>query len=339
MDRSRRELDQLLAQQAATWIDTLRNPTPAEREAFVAWLKESPRNVRDFLQMQAIDRELGNIDVGRELNVEALITAVNPRITPLRTGSVASPTGRSWRARRWLRYVAVLVLATGTGLWWATQELGVNRYRTTVAEQRTLQLEDGSVVWLNARSRLEVRFRSSTRKLRLLEGEALFRVSHDVNRPFIVETTEGTIRAVGTQFDVYERNGSTDVAVLEGQVAVSPTSSGAGVAPPSRLVLPSQSATISGGGHVWVRVEPHVEDAVSWRERRVTFRDRTLGDITAELNRYSRRRILLGDAEVAGRRYSGVFNTDDLDSFVAVLARDEGLSIESTPETVTVRQH
>jgi transmembrane sensor len=83
-----------------------------------------------------------------------------------------------------------------------------------------LTLADGSTVDLNARSSIRVEFSNSERRIELLDGQALFQVAKDKERPFIVRSGDATVRAVGTQFDVYRKSSGTTITVLEGRVAV-----------------------------------------------------------------------------------------------------------------------
>jgi transmembrane sensor len=189
-----------------------------------------------------------------------------------------------------------------------------------------------------------------------LEGETLFRVHHDASRPFRVYTDDAVIQAVGTQFDVYERNDGTVVAVIEGRVNVSPKFAaqpssaaatagltglakvaGAVPAAGSRMVRSSEEAQINHVGDVSVRTSADVSDAVAWRERRLIFRDQPLGVIAEQFNRYSRKQIRLEGPGVTARVYTGVFDADDVDSLAQALARDPQLRIESTDRTIVVR--
>ena len=74
-------------------------------------------------------------------------------------------------------------------------------YSTGIGEQRTIQLVDGSTVELNARSRVKVRLTEHRRDVALIEGQALFRVAKDKQRPFVVRAGDAPVRAVGTEFE------------------------------------------------------------------------------------------------------------------------------------------
>lgn len=356
-DSKARELEALYAVQASGWVETMRHASPGDEMRFVAWLKESPRNVRDFLLMLSLDCALEKLDPERLHSIEGLIAKVDQRVRPLTLRPAAtSAVAAAARSRR-LRWAAlaagVLVAAVGTLFWYA--HLGFRdfqKFETATGEQRTFELEDGSVVSLNTHSRVAVRLTAHAREVRLLRGEALFHVAHDPSRPFLVSTDDAVVQAVGTQFDVYRRDDGTVVAVLEGRVNVTtaaqpPAASGSAAAPLAgpeapraaavRSLSASQEAQVSHEGSVSIREVTNVSDTVAWRERRLIFRDQTLEQIIGEFNRYRTHPIRLEGSGVSERVYSGVFDADDADSLLQVLARDPALAVERDGEATLVR--
>jgi len=351
-DSKTRELEALYAAQASSWVETMRDAGPGEEMRFVAWLKESPRNVRDFLLMQSLDCALEKLDAERLHSIEALIRKVDQRVTPLtlRPAPAAAAAARSRRLRRTALAAGALVAAVGALFWYAHP--GFHDYETATGEQRTFELEDGSVVSLNTHSRVAVRLAAHVREVRLLRGEALFHVAHDPSRPFLVSTDDAVVQAVGTQFDVYRRDDGTVVAVLEGRVNVTtaapaPAASGSAAAPIAGHGTPraaavqslgaSQEAQVSHAGSVSIREVNNVSDTVAWRERRLIFRDQTLWQIVGEFNRYRTHPIRLEGSAVSERVYTGVFDADDADSLLQVLARDPALAVEREGEATLVR--
>ena len=372
MDAKTRQLESLHAQQASAWLETLRRPSAGDEARFVSWLKESPRNVRDFLIMLSLDHALGEIDAGRSMGIDALLAQADARIAPLplRAGTRASGAGgpqprspaaleqalmgSNWRRQLAALAAAVLIAAGGSWAWIAHTRSDWTQFETATGEQRTFELPDGSVVYLNTHSRVAIRFAARTRDVRLLKGEALFQVHHDTSRPFRVYTDDAMVQAVGTQFDVYRREDGTVVSVIEGRVNVTPAllptapertpgsaSQGSGPAlpakAPSRTLSASQEARVSHAGSVSIREVSNVTDTVAWRERRLIFTDQTLGQIVDEFNRYRANPIRLEGTGVSERTYTGVFDADDADSLVEVLARDPALAVDRSPEGITVR--
>jgi transmembrane sensor len=358
MNNESRRLEELLAQQASRWIETLRDPGPRERAAFVAWLKESPRNVRDFLLMLTIEESLNNLDAKRMHDIEALLATVDRRVIELSGLSVRRRAGIAPRRLRATVALAASILVASL-LGWMLLGRGDatwKAYETATGEQRSFELADGSVIHLNTHSRAAIRFSTHGRDVRLLEGEALFRVHHDASRPFRVYTDDAVIQAIGTQFDVYEQEENTVVAVIEGRVNITPkvavrqssSSVPAGTTGPAnaagsaseaagRIVHSSEEAQINHAGGMSVRPAADIFDAVAWRERRLIFREQSLGLIAEQFNRYSRKQIRLEGPALAARVYTGVFDADDVESLAQALARDPQLSIESTDQSIVIR--
>src|SRR5690348_3799111 len=103
-----RQIDQLIAHRASEWVDILKTGGPEEREAFVDWLRESRKNVSEFLAMAVLDDEL-NDSVFRELvDREALLKRVSPQVTGLQSApgkALGSPLRRPGARRaHWWRH-------------------------------------------------------------------------------------------------------------------------------------------------------------------------------------------------------------------------------------------
>jgi transmembrane sensor len=164
-----------------------------------------------------------------------------------------------------------------------------------------------------------------------LQGEALFDVAHDANRPFDVQTLHGSLRAVGTQFDVDVHSGQTTVTVVEGRVAVASEAahddrgqeSKAGKSNGSQSVLvlgASDRVVITRSGPGVPQHDANVNAAISWTWHQLVFEHRPLREVAAEFNRYSRHRIEIEGADLAQQEFTGVFQSNDPDSFVEFLA-------------------
>ena len=91
-----------------------------------------------------------------------------------------------------------------------------------MGEQRQLELPDGSVIYLNTNSQVQIDYTATTRNILLLQGEAHFDVAKNPGRPFNVYAGGGLVQAVGTAFTVFFKDDEAiDVTVTEGKVALS----------------------------------------------------------------------------------------------------------------------
>jgi len=357
------QLEYLHSHRASGWIEALRDAGPKRRGEFVAWLKESPRNVHEFLLMLAVDRALEHVDARRVQDIESLLAQVDQQIVGF-PSAAQHEMDRSTRAHpwRWIGIAASLV-AISIIAWKLLSPSGVQgsaapwkEYQTAKSEQRAFELEDGTVIHLNIDSRVAVQFTRQSRQVRLLEGEALFKVHHDANRPFSVSTSDAVIQDIGTEFNVYSRADATVIAVLEGRVNVTPQERGAYPAPAaksdallasaalapmsttaSRTLSVNQEAQVTHSGSITVHTLSDASDAVAWQQRRLVFRQQTLQHIIEEFNRYSQRKIRLEGATVMHHRFTGVFDADDPESLVQVLARESDLAVEKSEDGFVIR--
>jgi transmembrane sensor len=203
------------------------------------------------------------------------------------------------------------------------------RFETALGEQRSVMLGDGSLVTLNTSSAIEVDFDKAGRQVTLLAGEALFRVAHDATRPFDVAAGHVTVRAVGTQFNVDRHSPATKVMVVEGRVEVSAGSAhvpvGAGEV---ATVAPQEAPKVS---------RANVNAATAWTRRQLIFENQSLGEIAAELNRYNRKIIDIQGESLRAEQVTGVFQSNDPESFLAFIARIPGVAVEESTDRYVVR--
>jgi transmembrane sensor len=184
---------------------------------------------------------------------------------------------------------------------------------TKTAERQAIALDDGSRVELNAQTSLAVDFRRDERRVRLVRGEAWFRVARMPARPFVVETPAGVVRVTGTEFNVRAApSEQVEVTVLAGTVHVRAP----GPAGTDEVVTPGRQAVMSGG-HVAVQSlrEGAVQDAVAWRRGQTVFDNTPLGDAIERFAAYHARTITV-DPAAADLRLGGRFSLDDLDGFL-----------------------
>src|ERR1700676_228154 len=114
IEHPNRQLEYLHAQQASAWVQVLLDPTTDQRAAFVKWLKDSPRNVRDFLFMLSVEQALEQLDSHRLRDIEALISQIDTRVVSLGVALPRAPAfPRTRRAAKWVAAAsaAIAVLA------------------------------------------------------------------------------------------------------------------------------------------------------------------------------------------------------------------------------------
>ena len=333
-----------IAEEAAEWFIDWREalPSRADKSRFADWISESPVHVEEYLAIAQIYGALSQVDPSSIADVDAFVddtvvalhgkTPSDPTLAPL-----VSP--RRQRVR-WWGIAAGVMVATAALVYTQSNQDPTVEYTTELGEQRSVLLDDGSMVSLNTQSRIEVAYSESERLVRLTAGEALFDVEKDVNRPFLTETATAVIRVTGTQFNVYQRDGGTAVTVIEGTVEVAPRAS-----PHAPSLRPASEALLGSGevAKLWVgdqavvrsgsieieetRID-NLEPVTAWTDRRMVFSETPLSDIVDEFNRYNRQRLVLDDATIAGLELSAVFSTHDPESLILFLERIPEVRVE-----------
>lgn len=331
---NRQQDDELrIAERAAQWHEVLNRtgegqPGDAQHAQFMAWLEESPRHVKEFLLMQAWEQEAAGFDPGRKIDVEEIAARIT-NIVPLKH-STAAERG----ANRWQILALAASLAAVAVLGWIF--VSPPTYSTAIGESRTVELSDGSRIEINTQSRVRVDISARARDIQLLEGEALFKVARDANRPFRVHAGKHVIQAVGTEFTVNRRPLGTVVSVLEGAVRLLTDVPGDANA---NLLSAGEEARIDTRGRVEKRETPqNAPNLAAWHQRRLVFRDDALADIAAEFNRHNRNLQIVVEGDAARyKRYGGIFNADDPESIVRFVSKDGTLTVKREAGRIVIR--
>ncbi|WP_198087137.1 FecR domain-containing protein [Variovorax sp. E3] len=291
------------ADEASEWLTLLMSgeATDEDRQRWQQWRRRNPDNERAWQHIENFAARLKGLHPAAAHS--ALSLAADRTVAPGRR--------RAMRALFWLGTAgATGVLASRTQTWRQT----VADYRTGTGEQRSVSLDDGTRITLNTASAIDVRFDGERRLVRLLAGEVMIVTGHarSDSRPFVVDTAEGRIRALGTRFSVRQQSGRTRVAVLESAVEITPSATPG--AP--RLLHAGERTTFTAAD---INALAVVDDQTSaWTLGQLIADDMRLGDFIEELGRY-RPGIVRCDPAVASLRFSGVFPLADTDRILAML--------------------
>jgi transmembrane sensor len=298
-------LDYQVLQAAAQWFAVLQSDSvsEADREAWRAWLS-TPEHARAWQRVERISGRLEPL-AGDPFSpaATALLRSGQPtRRQALKTLSILCGGG-------------ALALATGAVPWrsWAADQ------RTAVGEVRNWRLDDGSRLWLNTDSAVDVVFEERSRQLSLYRGELLMQAAAEP-RPLVLQTAEGRLRAHGvTRFSVLQRDGSSQLSVFDGTVEVMPSGQGG-----ARTVMSGQQVAFDSR-----HIEPERSAQAgrqSWTNGVLVADNLRLDAFVAELARY-RQGYLGCDPRVAGLRVVGAYPLADTDRVLDVLADTLALRI------------
>ncbi|HVY81348.1 MAG TPA: FecR domain-containing protein [Steroidobacteraceae bacterium] len=337
-----------LAERAAEWLLEMREPHVSRRRRaeLAEWLQASPLHVRAYLEIAAVWGAAGQLGADVEIDEAALREPdfiAKVLALPVASASDAPPRTREPRAVRARLAIAAVIAALGllAAAFWVVHSLDRSTLvlTTNVGEQRSVTLEDGSVVRLNARSELRVSFRRSLRAVDLVRGQAWFDVAKDTSRPFVVRDRDAQVRAIGTVFDINRRDSRTIVTVVSGQVLVS-AHEGGGTAVPAdsaRVKLEAgEQASVAKAEPIRVDHHANLTAAISWLDNVLTFDNTPLAEVLEELNRYSPKPIVLEVPELAGVRINAVIRAGNAEGLLHYVQRFQPVRIVTTADRVRI---
>lgn len=290
--------------EAAQWFVRLQEPAVdvEERRRFELWLNEHSQHRDEFQLLQGLWTAA---DLVPRARLQALCETppVRRKRHPLVRYAVAA---------------SVLAVALGLGLF-----SGLNQptsytaeFSTALGERRQVALPDGSVIDLNSRSRLQVRYEKGHRDIELMEGEAMFSVAHDSDRPFVVEAGSGKVTVTGTRFDVRRGVSDTRVVVEQGTVKVQ----GRGAPDNEFISLTAGLGTrVDAQGTVAAAYAVNPAELTAWRSGKLVFNNASLAEVAEEVSRYREKPLTVGNDKVGNLRLTSVFKSDNTDALLKAL--------------------
>jgi transmembrane sensor len=334
----------IVAEASAWFIEFRAGDVNGEaRLHFIDWLRRSPEHIQAYLEISGVWGELPTSDPDGKIDIKSLIARARSEgdvieLSP--SGMRPLPAKPNLKPRTWSQKqrrtafaaAAVALLGVVTVLFWGGGDLA-NTYSTGIGEQRSIALADGSTVELNARSSLRVHLTDRQRDVTLLEGQALFRVAKDAQRPFVVRAGDAQVRAVGTEFDVYRKESETVVTVVEGRVETYDDSGRGGegaivLSAGERLAVVPHTVTKP------TRADPAV--ATAWLQKRLIFEETPLNEVAEEFNRYNRRPLSIEDRDLKVLKISGVYSSTDPASLINFLRSQSSIQVVETDKNVRI---
>ena len=261
-----------------------------EKRAVELWNKNPKETVSDDVELPPSleDKIWGNIDLATKGKVPGKSRIVRGNFKKI--GIAAS-----------------ILFVIGFGLWFFTGSK--NTIITDAGETDTLVLEDGTKVYLNAMTKLELpkRFADKERQV-FLEGEAFFEVAKEADRPFIVNTNSTRTEVLGTSFNIYAYEAGADRLTLkEGKVLLSKNGN------PERSGL-----ILKAGDHVTlqndslIKSQVNVDNQIAWISNVMVFENEAFAEVAKKIERKFDIKISIEDEKLKSEPFQGRFKDPKL---------------------------
>lgn len=298
----------------------------------ISWINSSPNNQALFSKAKA-KHVIDTLDS-------------NPEST-LATRKYAEFLEKKKARKKPLRFILkvasiiILPLLLSTYLYFNNQNSIINKeqlaFISSVKEQKTVTLKDGTVVWLNADSKivLDNEYNSEERRLKLY-GEAFFDVVKNKNKPFIVETVSGIkIKVLGTTFNVksYSSERNVETTLVTGKVELYDQKEDKALL----TLSPKQKATFSKKGKELSITEVATKNITSWKSGRLIFDKTPLDEFALNIERWFDVKVVIASTNFKGYEFSGkIDKTNSIDDIIKVLEVSSNLNCTYTKNTNTI---
>lgn len=298
-----------------------------EREAaeILRWTQESPENERELALMQMVYD-------GAVLYTAGAMT------------EKSDATLKVWRQKWLLRYAvaAAVFISAIIGVAFFTihrdhqQWSGQMAAISIPAGQRIeMQLQDGTHVWLNAGTKFEYPtvFLGSERRVKI-DGEAMFEVTHDVKRPFIVETFAYDVEVLGTKFNVAAKKAKNcfSTALLQGKVKITDHRA-------SKEFLMTENEIIEYIGGSLQKSHLRGDEPYCWIQGLVCVDNLTFDELMQKFEQMYGVEIVIDREELPKLHFkTGKFRVSDgIDHALSILQASSGFNYERNQETGVIR--
>jgi transmembrane sensor len=303
-------MDAHLLDEAANWLVRLndRGLTQAEHAAFERWRHTSPAHEGAWLRAELLMGKLAGL--------------------PSALAMPALDRSRRRSRRAAVTRVAVLLAALPGGWvgWRVAQQQGwAADLRTGTGEQRSVTLADGSRLRLDTSSAVDIRFDAHQRLIHLRRGSILVETAPDpdgMDRPLLVATVVGRLRALGTRFSVQQDSEGrfVDLAVTQGAVEVTLY----GASRPELVVPAGSSTRLTARGAAALKTASAQQ--LAWAQGMLVADAMPMAEVCARLARYHSG-LLHCAPEVMAIKVSGAYPLADTDRALAMLAETYAVSV------------
>ncbi len=274
--------------EAIDWAIRLRDPASADWAGFTDWLEASAVNAAAYDHVTLVDADMA----------EAVQHVSFP------TSLVVANDNEPSVVRRFGGIMAVLLIAVAA---YPAYNALTPTYQieTALGEQRSVTLDDGTVVDLNGGTRLTLNKRDA-RLATLDYGEAKFSVMHDELAPFRVRTGDALIEDVGTVFNVTRDAGQTIVAVADGSIIYNPK---------QQAILVTRGRVLRAhDGTKTVEVSPVNPRLIGgWTSGNLAYEDAPITRVAADLSRALGKPVSVASS-LATRHFTGAIIIDRKDA-------------------------
>ncbi|MDU0353474.1 FecR domain-containing protein [Paraglaciecola aquimarina] len=269
---------------------------PEQKQQLKAWLSLDDKHIQCFRELEVMHRQMRYSSLGEEAYLKQRVKKPSPK-----------------KLRHSFSLIAACVaLVAFLFVYQQSSYSPPLEFRTARGEIADFTLADGTKITLGAKSHVLVSQNERQRKVTQITGDAIYAVTKDPQRPFVVTVNDLEVTVLGTVFEVLKRNKSIKVEVAEGRVNVSNKAF-------EEELTASESVTVSNLGEFSDISTSQQTQFAGWRNKRFSFQKVTIAEIVGVLNRYRQDPIRLAHPQIGQQVITTSFRLNQLNQFLDAL--------------------
>lgn len=241
----------------------------------------------------------------------------------------------SLKKSNFLKIVASIILIVAVSFFAVNEYInfGIKHNFATNTQIQEIDLPDGSKVILDAKTVLDIKYYSDKREVNIINGKALFDVSPDTTKPFIVNANMIKVEVLGTNFEVKNDAEKISVDVISGKVKVGQNQNDEF----------RDLAVLTNGKHIsfdklngkMILKDIDVRSIASWKDGVLFFQDYTLEKAIDEFKKYQDVNVLI-QKDIKNYTVSGSFSIHDMDKFIFALTKIYPLKVDKKDDSTYI---
>lgn len=273
-----------------------------EKKQFFAELENNPEERDEFYRYK-------NLYVLSSLNSERYRKQQNENFS--RFWNKVQSRRSTKTIKLWMRYAAIFVVASFLGFladYLLNPKASVTAslhivYSSEKGSVSTVQLEDGSAIWLSSGTNLIIDQNQKGETKVKLDGEAFFDLIPNPDRNFVVDLGHFLVRDIGTCFNIraYKSESTISTTLVKGRIEMTKNSGEQIVS-----VKPGEFVKYDKSDHQITISQQDPTIVTAWKDGKFVFIDQPLSQICKELENWYNVEIQIEDPKLASTRYTSV---------------------------------
>ena len=336
MEEENKHIDELIANYLTEGLD--KNAL----DELKTWIAASAENQQYFIRQREIWFSAVSREAASVYDKDKAFENFRNRVESQK--EIQSTSRRGFSLSALWRYAAVvaIIIAVGCISYWQGEVNVKDTFADISVEaplgsKTKLYLPDGTLVWLNAGSRMTYSqgFGVDNRKVEL-EGEGYFEVKRNEKIPFFVKTKDLQLQVLGTKFNVrdYSEDHEVVVSLLEGKVGLNNL-----LREEKEAVLsPDERAVLNKANGLLTVESVTASNASQWTDGYLFFDEELLPDIAKELERSYNVKIHIANDSLKTFRFYGNFvrREQNIQEVLEALASTEKMQYKIEERNITI---